>query len=171
MSATLTPTAPVTRSDTFWQGILAGLIGYATVALAVGVLDVVQGRSFFYTAALLGETLFYGLKDPSQLTIWAGPVFAYNGVHLLSFLALGVVASWIVTLSERVPFLWYVGVLVVPLALLPLYGGIALITARLEAIPAWEVWIPAALATIAMVLFLVWEHPRLRHEMEEGVEA
>ena len=156
--------------EVFWQGILAGLIGYAGVALLVGVLDLAQGRSFLYTAALLGSTVFYGLDDPAKLVIWAGPVFAWNGVHLLAFLALGVVGSWMVALSERTPFAWYAGLLVVPLLLLPLYGGIAIVTAKLDTIPAYEVWVPGIFAILLMLAFLLWEHPRLRHDIHDGVE-
>jgi hypothetical protein len=89
------------RIQVYAQGLVAGLIGYAMVAIVMAIANVILGRSPFHTAALLGSTMFYGLDDPSRLTIWAGPVLAYNGFHLLIFLGLGVVAAWFAHFAER----------------------------------------------------------------------
>ena len=84
-------------------GLFSGLIGYGTVVVVVSLLNVVRGESPFHTAAMLGSALFYGLDDPSALTIEAGPVLAFNMVHVLSFLAMGMFASWLISLAEKFP--------------------------------------------------------------------
>lgn len=40
------------------DGLIAGVIGYAVVAVFHGVLNVVGGHPPLYTAALLGELVF-----------------------------------------------------------------------------------------------------------------
>jgi len=45
-------------------GLVSGLIGYGTVVLVVSLMNILGGRSPFHTAAVLGSTLFSGLRDP-----------------------------------------------------------------------------------------------------------
>jgi hypothetical protein len=66
-----------------WQGLVAGLIGYGTVAIVISGADVLAGRSPLYTAALLGSAYFYGAHSLAEVVVAPGPVFAYNGTHLI----------------------------------------------------------------------------------------
>ena len=75
------------------QGLLAGVLGHVTAAVVFAVANAMAGRPLLYTPAVLGASLFYGLTDPSQLEIRAAYVFAYNGTHLLVFIAFGLVAA------------------------------------------------------------------------------
>ncbi len=141
------------RTDTLWQGIIAGLIGYATVALLVGIIDVAMGRSFFFTAALLGEHVFYGLSDPAQVVVWPGAVFAYNGLHLLAFLIIGVVGAWLAFMSERGPELWYL-------------AAILFLTEDIRAaIPAAMIVVPTLASAITMGSYLLAVRPAFRHDL------
>ena len=81
--------------DTLRQGLVAGLIGYATVGIVFGIVDMLQGHSPFYTAAVLGSALFYGVQAPVHAAVAAPYVFAYNGLHLMIFLLFGFVAAWL----------------------------------------------------------------------------
>lgn len=54
----------------------AGLLGYATVVVLFAAINVVAGRSPFYTPAMFGSVLFYGLEDPSAVEIAPGPTAA-----------------------------------------------------------------------------------------------
>jgi hypothetical protein len=160
------------RIDTIWQGIIAGLIGYASVALLVGVMDVFQGRSFFFTAALLGEAVFHGLRDPAQLVVWPGPVFAYNGLHLVTFLAFGMIAAWLAYLSERGSQYWYLAVVLYLLVLAHLFAAVMLLTEELRGvIPEYEIWIPSIVAGTAIAVYLLRVHPALRGAMREWRET
>lgn len=94
------------------DGMVAGLLGYAAVVVVVSAMDAAQGRSPFHTAALLGSWLFFGLEDPSALELWAGPVLAYNGVHLIVSLAAGMVGALLVLESERWRGFWYFALMV-----------------------------------------------------------
>ena len=84
-------------------GLFAGLLGYGTVVVVFAMFNVVSGRSPFYTPAMLGAALFYGLEDPSMLRVSPGPVLAYNMVHVLGYVALGMLGSWLVSKAERYP--------------------------------------------------------------------
>lgn len=154
------------REDALGQGLLAGFIGYATVALSVGIADVAQGRSFFYTAALLGESLFYGLRDPGKVIVWPGGVFAYNGLHLLVFLVIGVTAAALAVLAERGPELWYGAFVLFLLVAFHAWAAVQLLTEPVRAaIPTWEIWVPSVLSGVAMLAYLVAARPRLRHAL------
>ena len=90
----------------FGEGLFTGIIGYALVAIFFAVENLLSGRSPFHTARLLGAPLVAGVP-PEQEAVAA--VFAYNGLHLLVFVVVGMAAAWIVTEMERHPVLWYLG--------------------------------------------------------------
>lgn len=89
------------------DAILAGFIGYVVVVAFFAAVNLVAGRSPFYTAALLGEALFAGLRDPAAVSVEAGMVLAFNGVHLLAFLLFGLFGAWLVYEAELHPQFWY----------------------------------------------------------------
>ena len=89
------------------DGLVAGIAGYAAVVVFFGIWNLVEGHSPFYTAGLLGAAVFEGLRDPASLALDPGMVIAFNGVHLLAFLAFGFFAAWLVYESELHPVLWY----------------------------------------------------------------
>jgi hypothetical protein len=158
--------AAETWTEVTWTGVTAGLVGYALVALLVGILDVALGRSFFYTASLLGESLFYGLRDPAAVVVWPGAVFAYNGVHLVAFLAVGIAGAWLARLAERGPELWYVGFVLFLLVALQALAAVLLMTEPFRsALPLAMIVAPTVLGLVAVALTLGWERPGLRHEL------
>ncbi|HSE02805.1 MAG TPA: hypothetical protein VLK35_01530 [Methylomirabilota bacterium] len=89
------------RQQGLWNSIYTGLTGYLAVAVFFIVVDPLLGRGLFYTPALLGSALFYGLSDPAALTIQPGPVIAYNGAHLVVFLVLGLIVGELTYASVR----------------------------------------------------------------------
>lgn len=153
---------------TLQGGLVAGLIGYGTVVLFFAALNLIEGRSPFYTAALLGSALFQGLDDPTAVQVAAQPVLAYNAFHLLVFLAAGFLASWLVTLAERYPSFQYLALVfllvlgfhgygVVLLAALPLLGSGAW----------WRTGIPSFGAAALMGWYLLRVHPALRRQLHQ----
>ncbi len=90
------------RQRVLSEGLVAGLLGYASIALFFGVLHLLTGQSLFHTAATLGDGLVS--HDPTVLGgATVGSVIAFNGVHLVAFLLFGVIAAWLVSSSERNP--------------------------------------------------------------------
>ncbi len=90
------------------QGLIAGLAAYAAVVIFFAVVNIVAGRSPFHTAAALGSALFYGVRDPADMILAPGPVLAYNGVHLIGSLLVGMAVAWLFYEIERYHFLWYI---------------------------------------------------------------
>ncbi|MBI4409660.1 MAG: hypothetical protein HY561_08135 [Gemmatimonadetes bacterium] len=154
------------RERIFVEGLIAGAIGYAGVALFFAAVNVIAGHSPFYTPALLGEALFYGLADPTQVVIEPGPILAYNGVHLIAFLLLGTVAAALVFEIEHHPQLFYAVFFLALAFVLLTYGMLlALATPIASAFPWWAVGGANLLAAVGMGGYLWFVHPRLREEV------
>jgi hypothetical protein len=97
-------TAPRSEiSNVYREGIVAGLLGAATVALWFFILDVFSGRPF-YTPSLLGSALFrrgIALDRPETLTISLEMVLIYTWVHAMLFCVVGGLASKLLALAEQ----------------------------------------------------------------------
>ena len=56
-----------TVGRTIRQGVIVGLIAFASVAMFYAAFDVLAARGTLYTVNLLGMAVFKGLRDPSVL--------------------------------------------------------------------------------------------------------
>jgi hypothetical protein len=87
------------------EGIAAGLIGAATIAVWFLLLDSLNGRPL-HTPTVLGTALFrhgIGLDTPDHLSTSAEITLMYTWVHGLVFCVIGVVASKLIAIAERNP--------------------------------------------------------------------
>jgi hypothetical protein len=107
-SSTANPTAIKPSSfaiaDLYRQGIEAGVLGAATIALWFFLVDLLSGRAFFYTPNLLGTALFSrgaALDQPDRLPISFETVLVYTWIHGLIFCAIGGVAAKLLSLAEQ----------------------------------------------------------------------
>lgn len=142
--------------DTLGHGLVAGAIGFGVTAVVFALVNVLQGRSPFHTAAALGAALFYGVRDPSQVTLDPAYIFAYNGTHLLVFLGLGMLGAWLAALAERGAQLWYVGLFFFIFASFHLIAAVqaaALPMQRLLSGPA--IWMAGIAAAVLMGVYLL----------------
>jgi hypothetical protein len=149
------------------DGLIAGLIGYAVIAVLYGVLGLLTGTGVFQTARVLGSALFYGTRG-GQVAPGPGPVFALNGIHLLMLLALGMVAAWLVAKVERYPSFWYlVFFLFLTAFILNYVVVLVLLTEVGHLVPWWSSGVANLLAAMGMGTYLWWAHPRLRQELRQ----
>jgi hypothetical protein len=91
-----------TISNIYVEGIVAGIIGAATIAVWFFVLDIFSGRPF-YTPTVLGTALFrhgVGLDEPQALPISLEMVLLYTWVHGLAFCVIGGLAAKLLALAE-----------------------------------------------------------------------
>jgi hypothetical protein len=152
--------------DVILHGTVAGLVGYAAVVVFFLVADPISGRPLFHTPALLGGALFFGLLEPASLEIAPGPVLAYNGIHLLVFLLLGLLAAWFARLSERLPAGWVLALNLTVFVLFHVFGALLAFTEPIRAaIPLGDAVGATVLAVGAMTAYILWAHPRLRREL------
>ncbi len=104
-SSSLTVEVRGSHSKTYEEGMIAGLIAAAAIAVWFLLLDVFQGRPF-YTPNVLGTALFRGregLASLENLPISFQVVLTFTWVHGLAFVVFGVAAAWLVHLAERDP--------------------------------------------------------------------
>ncbi len=78
-----------------------GSIGFAAVVLVFITADAIAGRPIFYTPALLGGALCYGVTSPAEVIIAPAPVLAYTAIHLFAFLILGAIAAVFASIASR----------------------------------------------------------------------
>src|SRR2546430_13055078 len=74
------------------EGFVAGCLGAAAVALWFLIVDTINGRPFF-TPAMLGSAVFWGVHDPSQVVIEYSRIIGYTMIHVSAFIVVGVVAA------------------------------------------------------------------------------
>ena len=84
------------------EGVVAGLIGAAVVAVWFLAYDTLRLQSF-RTPALLGSAVFEGLRDPKLLTIRLDLILGYTVLHLAAFSLFGVIAATLIVAAEREP--------------------------------------------------------------------
>jgi hypothetical protein len=151
------------RVETLQHGLVAGLLGFVATALALGVLNLVGGRPFLFTPALLGGAYFYGLVDPAMVAYQPGPVLAFNGLHLVVMLIVGLISAYLAALSEKGPHFWYIAAIIWIFALFHMFGFVLSLTDPLrQAVSPWTLLIAGAVGAVAMAWYLLAVHPRLR---------
>ena len=84
------------------EGLVAGLAGAVAVAVWFLLYDLAAGAPL-RTPALLGATLFHGLRDPSALVVTSPLVLQYTAVHGLAFVLFGWAAAGLLALADREP--------------------------------------------------------------------
>jgi hypothetical protein len=147
------------------EGVVAGLIGAAAVAVLILVFDAAGGAPL-QSPAILGSAIFKGIRDPNLVTVSAGPIVAYTILHGLGFVLVGLVASYLVAAAEREPamvlalLIFFAAFEVFFLALiafwaLPVLGTLAW----------WEILAGNLVASVAMLYYFHRRHPGLARSL------
>lgn len=143
------------------EGIVAGLIGAAVVALWFFVYDVARGHPFF-TPGLLGAFVFYGINTPIGLEPALGPILGYTVLHGLAFIAFGIIAASLMAVSEREPAL-FIGFIILFacfeaffFAMLQVFG-----LSKAGALTWWSVLVGNLLASVAILSYFFRAHRAL----------
>jgi len=165
--ATHVPDRADRTAATYSEGIVAGLIGAATVAVWFLIVDLINGRPL-YTPTVLGTAVFRqgaGLDSPETLAISFEMVLLFTWVHALVFAAIGGVAAHLLAFAERTA---NVGFGIVLLFVIFEFGFVAATTVFAEDVLASLAW-PAVLvgnllAAAAMGAYFWRRHPRLEIE-------
>jgi len=151
-------------AKTIKEGLIIGLIGYATVALLYVLFDLLTARGFLYTVDLLGKAMFRELPEavflaaPASLDMLA--IFYYNAFHLVISLVIGLIIISFVDYTDNQPaqgqfvlFTLFVGfVLTVVL--------VAFLTSPISSLlPWWSIVIANLLSVVAAAWYLLKKHP------------
>jgi len=105
--ATQTDATPIPESRTtalYQEGLVAGLVGAATIAVWFLILDSLSGRPL-YTPTVLGTALFRrgGTTPLSEILPNLEMVLMFTWVHGLVFVAIGGIVARLLALAERQP--------------------------------------------------------------------
>ena len=152
--------------STMREGLIVGLIGYASVAVFYTLFDLLAGRGWVFTLDLLGKVLFRGVRDPSVLQLPMQPdlgaMFVYNMLHLAISLGVGLLVSGLVARAERRPRIGYSVLLVLAAGYLITVAAITVFARDIAPLlPLWSIVIVNTIAATGGGLFLWHNHPDL----------
>jgi hypothetical protein len=158
---------PADSSRIYAEGIMAGVLGAATIAAWFLLVDLIYGRPFF-TPTVLGTALFRGgagLESPEMLEVSFEMVTVFTWIHLLVFAVIGGLAARLIAFVERTPNSGF-GVLLLFVIFECGFVAASMVFAQavLEALGSVSVLIGNLLAAVAMVMYFRWRHPTLRIE-------
>jgi hypothetical protein len=148
------------------EGLVVGLIGFAAVALFYAFFDFLAARGFLFTVNLLGQALFFGLRDPSVLespmAINLNAVVLYTILHLVVALVIGVFVSWLVAHLEGPPAQTRLALLVIVAGFFVTIFGIGMVSSPIKTLlPWWSVVVANILAVVVAGAYLLGRHPGL----------
>jgi hypothetical protein len=143
------------------EGIVAGLIGAAVVAVWFFVFDLLRGRPFL-TPGVLGAVVFYGPDTPRALEPAFGPIIGYTILHGLAFIAFGVIAASMMAASEREPAL-FIGFVILFACFEAFFFGVVGAMGRSVqgTLVWWSVLVGNLLASVAMLWYFFRAHRAL----------
>jgi hypothetical protein len=150
------------HSETLKQGLVAGAIGAAVVAIWFLVLDVAQGRLFF-TPAALGSALLLRAGGVEEVQVTAGVIAAFTVVHLVAFAVIGIVAAAFARgIRSNPPLL--LGAVLLFVTLQAFIAGLVAIAAAWVAaeLTWWALIIANVLAAVSMGAYLWRSNPEVR---------
>ncbi len=157
----------LTRQRIVREGFIAGLIGAGAVAGWFLIVDVIAGRPFF-TPAVLGSAVFFGLRDPATVSISFQSVSMYTAMHVLVFLFVGTVASAMIAEAEKSPGALWLLIEFFIVFEFGFNGVVALMFTPLLAALAWaNVAVGNLIAAICMGYYLWRARPALRQSLRD----
>src|SRR5437867_1701391 len=89
----------------YQEGLIAGVLGAAVIAVWFLILDTVSGRPL-HTPTILGTAIFRGgegLASPETVPVSFEMVVLYTWVHALVFCVIGGIAARLLAVAERQP--------------------------------------------------------------------
>jgi hypothetical protein len=143
------------------EGVVAGTLGGAVVALWYLVCDSVAGRPF-HTPALLGAIFFNGLHGHDVSAATLATVASFTVLHFAAFIAFGLASAFVIAAAERDPLL-VLGALMVYACYEVCFLAFvtALDASALGALGLWKIAVANAI-TLAMVLgYFQYRHPQI----------
>jgi hypothetical protein len=170
MSADRVTNAPAARvagiSDMLLDGLFTGMIGALIVAVWFLILDSLAGHPL-RTPALLGTLLLHGGEAARQVTIAPLEIAVYTAFHFVVFLLVGILLSWLMSLFERFPIMFFVILVVFVCLQFGFFGLNVFLGAQLLGeLKAWTVAVGNVLAAAGMALYQWKRHPSVIQGIE-----
>jgi hypothetical protein len=152
------------------EGLIAGALGAASVAVWFLILDVMHGRVFF-TPAALGSMVFFGASGVEEVRNTPAVLLGYTLLHVVAFMAIGFLAARLMTSADEEPrVLLGAGVALVTLEVFVLCGLAFFASWLLEALSMWTVLVANLIAAVVMGVYLSRAHPQARRDLRTNLE-
>ena len=148
------------------EGFVAGLIGATGVAAWFLLVDAIAGRPFF-TPAMLGDALFWGMRSPGDVRVAFPTIVAYTMVHVLAFGVVGIAAAVLAYEVELFPATLFIVAVCFAIFEFGFYVVVAVMARPLlGALAWWSVAIGNAIAAFGMGYYLWRMHPKLQEALK-----
>ena len=145
------------------EGVLAGVIAAAMVAVVFLVIDMASGHTLRTPTQLGGMLLTLIGSAPAAPGDIATPLALYTLFHFIAFIVVGIIVASIVQVTMRQPSAVLLFVIVFFAFEVVFTGFVAFLDATsTSGITHYQVAIGNLVATIAMAVFFTARHPRLR---------
>jgi hypothetical protein len=165
MTNSLAASAAPRRIRLTAEGITAGIIGGATIALWFLVLDSLHGHPL-YTPSLLGTAIFRPatpIAPPETLPVSVPMVLLFTALHGLMFVGIGEIAALLVRLAEKNANYTFGIVLFMVIFLSGFLFGTMVFAADVLDVLSWQaVFVGNLLAVAAMGLYFKRRHPHVK---------
>jgi hypothetical protein len=160
------------RGQLLTHGLIAGVIGYGVVVLALAVANLMAGAWIFATPAALGSALLFGGSAPDPTVPPVAAIIAFNGVHLLASLLVGFAVSWLAYEAEQHHGLWYIVMMVLIAGFIYTLVLVGVVGAEVAEVVSWGQAVTATvLWAFAMGGYLWFAHRGLGKELAAEADA
>jgi hypothetical protein len=143
------------------EGIVAGLIGAAIVALWFLAIDTIRGEPL-RTPELLGTAFLRQVPGPAA-------AWSYTVIHGAAFITFGIVASILVATAERQPvFVFFLVILFTAFEVFSFGAIIIMANWVLDEVAGWTIFVGNLLAAGAMLGFFYRRHRTLANRLTDA---
>jgi uncharacterized membrane protein YphA (DoxX/SURF4 family) len=153
------------------DGIIAGLVGAAAIAVWFFIIDLIAQRPFF-TPITLGRGLLavFGPEDIADSAVMF--VLVYTVFHFAAFMLVGLLASLIVHLAKREPSILFGFVVLFAATEVGFYGFVGLLhqASSLGNLAWYQVMLGNLIAAGAMGFYFWRTHRELRDEFRHSLD-
>jgi len=146
------------------EGLLVGLVAYASVAVFYAVFDLLAARGPLYTVNLLGRAVFTGERDPSVLqfpmSLDLTAIFLYNAMHLILSLVIGLIVVRLVAQAEGHPSQARAVLFTIVAGFVVTILAVGMLTEPMRALlPWWSIVVANVVAVWVAGSYLLRVHP------------
>ena len=154
------------RHDLLREGVFTGIVGATAVAVWFLIIDAMQGR-MLATPSVLGQVILFRNPAPVVTPVQAGPIVAYTLLHVGAFVGFGIAVTHMVHLAMYSPLVRFALMIVaVVFELFFFMVTYALFTGTSFLFPWWSVLAANTLSLLAMSIYLMRRHPRLKRQYQ-----
>jgi len=143
------------------EGIVAGVIGAAVVAIWFFAIDAIQGEPL-HTPKVLGSVFLQKPETGQAIVI-------YTVLHGLAFVVFGLIGALVMAGAERYPMLIFGLVILFTAFEVGFFGGIIIVASWvLDELAGWTIFVGNILAAVSMLAYYFVHHRDLTRRLSHS---